>query len=953
MICRISLIVLSLFLAINICAWSASRNDSIMVDGTVVDAITGEGIEHAKITFMQTDSTVVTTGETIDLCKEYGIDDGSIFIRFNIPIPHAGKYILRVSCEKYEDKFVNIDIPVKQYRKKVVSWVVPDIELDRNYTTLGEAVVTASKIMMVNRGDTIMYNASAFNLAEGSMLDALIAQLPGVRLTADGQIFVNDKYVSSLLINGKDFFQGNPGIALRNLPAYTVDKVKAYRRGDKADYLFERDSTEKLLDELVLDVALKKEFMGSLMANADVGYGTDERYAARIFGMLLTNKQRIAAFANINNIGMQQKPGEYIDLSSEAIAGLPITEKSGGVDFFAEMGRHKVAYNSSLAASHKDSKSLSETSANSTFPGHQYFSRSRQQNSFRRTEVEWRNMLSVPLPKMYSEITFGVEYGKHKNHSYSQSVELGKYPSERYRLASLDSIFGNTASTQLLQSLINRYGNRAYANSDRHLLIGSVLSKWKAPLTGSPISIYAEIAYEKQSSDNNMEYSLVTFPKPSSTRRGQREGFGQSGLAGKARIDYEYSLPANMKIVAIYSFSAERTQSDRALDTMFLSTNAEVARLFASDFFNSYKRTLRKSSHTPELQWKYASPKWLISARFPVRLSNTRFLERRFSGQAANPRRKYTVFEPSLSVNGNKGLAFTYSYNQEEPNFIYLTGIEDTSNPLSKMLGNENLENRRIHKATVNYSLSKSERVQNLGLSGLFLTTQNDVALRRLYDSATGISSYTPINVNGNYDLQFNASYSQAVGKRKCFFPEFITQLNITRTIGYSLLTENGDNSSIRMAMKSFGLSQQLGVKYQVDEMSVKLLARGEWLHGVSSHRNVADVSIRKFRYGVIATLPLVWDLRFSTDFSLHTLRGYEDKSMNTNNFVLNASLSRSFLRYRSLTLQLTGFDILNQLSDIKQTVNAMGRIETWTNSLSRYAMLHLIYRFNKKPKGA
>lgn len=55
------------------------------------------------------------------------------------------------------------------------------------------------------RKDTLVFNADAFQLAEGSMLDALIRQLPGVELKDDGRIYVNGKYVESLLLNGEDF----------------------------------------------------------------------------------------------------------------------------------------------------------------------------------------------------------------------------------------------------------------------------------------------------------------------------------------------------------------------------------------------------------------------------------------------------------------------------------------------------------------------------------------------------------------------------------------------------------------------------------------------------------------------------------------------------------------------------------------------------------------------------
>ena len=83
---------------------------------------------------------------------------------------------------------------------------------------------------MVMHGDTVVYNADAFQLAEGSMLDALVERLPGVELRDNGVITHNGRPVSELLVNGKDFFRGDPTVALDNLPPYMVDKVKVYVR---------------------------------------------------------------------------------------------------------------------------------------------------------------------------------------------------------------------------------------------------------------------------------------------------------------------------------------------------------------------------------------------------------------------------------------------------------------------------------------------------------------------------------------------------------------------------------------------------------------------------------------------------------------------------------------------------------------------------------------------------
>src|SRR3712207_9144993 len=60
---------------------------------------------------------------------------------------------------------------------------IPNIYIHKEKViNLNEVVVKATKVKFYIKGDTIVYNADAFQLAEGSMLDALIRQLPGAEL---------------------------------------------------------------------------------------------------------------------------------------------------------------------------------------------------------------------------------------------------------------------------------------------------------------------------------------------------------------------------------------------------------------------------------------------------------------------------------------------------------------------------------------------------------------------------------------------------------------------------------------------------------------------------------------------------------------------------------------------------------------------------------------------------
>ena len=86
----------------------------------------------------------------------------------------------------------------------------------------------------------------------------LIRQLPGAELSKDGRIYVNGKFVESLLLNGKDFFRGDNTVMFENLPTYMVNQVKVYDRlGENSRFLGQEVAGDK---KYVMDVQLKKQY---------------------------------------------------------------------------------------------------------------------------------------------------------------------------------------------------------------------------------------------------------------------------------------------------------------------------------------------------------------------------------------------------------------------------------------------------------------------------------------------------------------------------------------------------------------------------------------------------------------------------------------------------------------------------------------------------------------------
>ena len=94
-------------------------------------------------------------------------------------------------------------------------------------------------------------------------------------------------------------------------------------------------------------------------------------------------------------------------------------------------------------------------------------------------------------------------------------------------------------------------------------------------------------------------------------------------------------------------------------------------------------------------------------------------------------------------------------------------------------------------------------------------------------------------------------------------------------------------------------------------------------------------------------TLRAPWGTELTTNLSNNSRRGYNDASMNNDEFIWNAQISQSFLRGRPLSVSLQFYDILQNQSNFSRTVNAYSRNDTWYNSINSYAMLKVTYRLN------
>ena len=181
-----------------------------LIKGKVVDSENGDALMRSTVMLMTADSTRMVTGVAT-------AQDGS----FNLKNVKDGTYVVKISYIGFHD-FLR-QIAVKKSENKG-TLTIGTVMLVPNSIELNQAVVTGQIKEIEVKDDTLIFNADAFKVPEGSVLEDLIKKLPGVEIT-DGTIKVNGKTVRKILVGGKEFFGNDQNMSMKNLPAEIVDKV--------------------------------------------------------------------------------------------------------------------------------------------------------------------------------------------------------------------------------------------------------------------------------------------------------------------------------------------------------------------------------------------------------------------------------------------------------------------------------------------------------------------------------------------------------------------------------------------------------------------------------------------------------------------------------------------------------------------------------------------------------
>lgn len=964
-------ILLATLLALLPLSIHAEKADSLWLMGWPRDAFTMESvIDSTTIELMSLDSTVIAT------TKPYWNEQYRKNSFFQIKVGfRSGEYLVRASNPEYLTTTKKFKVKVG---KRDGTFLIGDIKMRRapKSRRLGEAVVTATKIKFYTKGDTLVFNADAFNLAEGSMLDALVEQLPGAQLKRDGRIFMNGKMVESVLLNGKDFFRGNNEILLDNLPAYTVKHVKFYDKKSERAEALKIDLNDS---RFVMDVQLKREYSIGWLANAEAGGGTHNRWLGRIFALRFTPQSRLTFFANANNTNETRKPGRSGDWSPAEMGSGLTTVETGGFDYQIDDKNNRYQIEGNASATHSDNDTETKRNAEYFQTAERVFKRSRQINESRNTSVntnhKFRFMIGPENDKydtqLYVKPRFNYSYSK--NSGESLSAEFAANPIGE---GNWESVFdGPEADKTLTGILINRVRTRQKGNSENYgggvdfQLLRMASMEVTAGMQGNrsksnSFDLY-NLSYATGNTDNRHRY----FHTPSDNFSANAGIFLPYSLLGKGF--HSVSLSASLG----YNYSHSRSENSiYRLDQLEKADSVGFAMLPSSrealmkvlDSPNSYISTTNSHSVYASVNFGYSydvremkNNNYQRTALWELNLTpgvsnSSESLD--YSGlRKHSPSRNTWLPDMKLRLKRNTPgmmhqIQLDANYRQQLPPLFSLMGLRFDNDPLNIREGNALLKRTEQFSGRLWYYADrwgqKEQRRLNVRLNAVFY--RNAVATAEFYNKATGVRTYRPENVNGNYNIDLMGEFSTPLDKkRRCFTLNLSFANYFYRSVD---LQNTGSEVPVRSIVYTNYMTQQLYLSYRYNKMTVGLNGIVAWHTARSEREKFQDINGFNIDLGVWGNASLPWGLQIATDLKYRTRRGYDNAVMNKDNILWNAQLSKGFMK-GNLTFALVGYDILNNISNLDYSVNRQGITETWRNVIPSYGMLRVIYKFNKQPK--
>lgn len=951
-------------MVMSVAAFAQGPRGSV-INLSVIDAENGEAVAYATVSLFR-------AGETN--AYKYALSN----TLGNVAIPQVarGTYNLKIEMMGY-----------KTFEKKGIT-VSDNIDLGKiklriDATQLDAAAVSAVGNPIIVKKDTIEYNASSFKTSDNDVLEDLLKKLPGVEVESDGSITANGQTIKKVLIDGKTFFLDDPTIASKNIPAKALEKVRVVeRKSDQAQFTGIDDGEE----EMVLDLSFRPGMMHGLFGNINAGGGHDLpkggynpadgwkkegwRYQTSGFAGRFTDKSQISVVVNGNNTNNRG----FNDMMSSAMSSM---RGGGGMGGSRGMGGGMGGWGRSNGIT--DSWMGGVNGAFSLLDGkldlatnylYNYSDKEVEEIQDKTTFKQDGSQLQYHSEGLSSTFTHGNRFGVRADWKISDKTSIlfepqfnfGKGYYNEQDIYSTDNV---SATGDV--SGVNRGSSHSWGDTRNNSASGFMLFRQKiGEKKGRTISVMSRYSLSNSTLDGYIDNKVTTFDKGTHAEvdslTNQYIDQDSRSTSLWTRATYTEPLGGDFFLEANYGYTWNQNFSQK--NTYDLGSGAPVLN-------DIYSNNINNISHNHQAGGNVMYQKGRTRIQLGASYRPTHTINH--TTQKGNET-SYDYWTHNWSPNAmisyelgeNSRIRMRYNGRSQQPSTSQLIPVPDNTDPLNISFGNPHLLPYFNHSArgSFGYTNKKNFSSVNVNFSGGFV--QNGIVSAKWYDE-NGVQYTMPVNGDGKKNFQTDIMYNTPIAKSNFSFYSG-TNFSYTNSISYigndNLVTSKYYNASTaemdydlfqadfmmqrdkmfdESNTNSITLHERIRFTYRSDKLEITAGGRARLNQSWYSLETVAPTKTwsNQLQGSINWTLPA--GINVISDVRYNWYNGFTTPK--ESQVVLNAEITKLLFK-KKMTLSLKGYDLLNQARNISVTDNENYHQETYNNTLGRYIIVSLTYRF-------
>lgn len=888
----------------------SSYSQRLSVSGNVQDTIAKEPLPNAIVMAIKLmDSTLVDFTRTNK--------EGNFKLQ-SLPID---TYQVVISHPKFSDMgyFIFGD-------KRNLEYDFGKIILQPKNVSLDEVTIFAFKDPIYYKGDTLVYTADSFKTKANATVEDLLKKLPGLKVDKDGKITSQGKAVDKVLVDGDEFFGGDPTVATRNLNASSIESVQVYeKKSEDVANSSTGEETQKILN-LKLKEEAKKGYFGKISGASDfqrfyegeaLGNYFKKKLKISVFGLASNTPNSSFSWDDVYKYGLNNEfdrqenedGGWMMTMTSNQPQGIPQNLKTGF--YYTD----KIFKNTKLNLNYTYSNSMVNSR---TTKKAQYFLTDTSYTTDNLIESVQKNdahAINIGIEQKVDSLTDIYFTSKIKklgsNTSSKDETDFLRSDNVKTRNTSINSSNkseGYDVSNNL--KLVKRFKkkdrllNVTYSNSLSETNTDGILKTDNYSYADSS-EFLVSVNQKKTGFNNNQNHITgVTFTEPITKK-----------IKIEASYDYMYYKSKQNK-QALNNIGGEYNQLDSTLTNNF--ENLKQINRAGLKFIYEVKK-MRFTIGT--------------KARNVFVNNNNIFKDQRITQNFNNVLPFSTI---RYKFSDNKVLDVKYTTSSQNPTISQLQPVRDNSNPNFINIGNPNLLPTFMHSVNLNFNSWKSISGKYTWMGLTYNYTNDDITTATSYDSI-GRTVSQAINVNGNYN--FNGYLGTSM-------PFFSKKLELGPNIWTSYAQNKAYINGLENNTQDIRSNVALDIRLNFDDITAGVSGNYSYNSAYSSLNNNSNTPYSTQSVSGYIDIKFPKNFGFSSDAN-YTINSKRSNGYNINYLVWNANLSKTFFKKENFILGVYAYDILNQNISVDRDISSNVVTDIKTNIISRYLLLKATFKFN------